>query len=311
MNVLLRWMVSSLSGLLVMSYAGAQDVAGTFERTLTIDEPVELDVRSGSGSIAVRPGSTGQVQVQGRIHVWPRRDRSSDDIDELVRRIEADPPIEVSGNRVRVGHLADRDDDDLYRNVSISYEIEVPRQTEVRSGTGSGSQEIDGISGPVAASAGSGSITLTDIGGSVDAATGSGSIKADGIAGAFDARAGSGLVTLVQAAAGDVNVATGSGSSDLRGVDGALQARAGSGRISVQGEPRGRWDLTTGSGSIRVDVPADAAFELDARANSGRIQTSHPVTMQGAIEEGHVSGQVRGGGPVLHMRSGSGSITIE
>ena len=37
-----------------------------------------------------------------------------------VRRIEANPPIEQNGNSIRIGQMRD---DDLYRNVSISYEV--------------------------------------------------------------------------------------------------------------------------------------------------------------------------------------------
>lgn len=288
----------------------ARNGTGTFERTVTVTGPVQLDVRTGSGSITVRPGPAGEVRVAGRVTVRPRLFRGAGEADELIRRLQADPPVDVSGGVVRVGYDLDPE---YQRNVSISYDIEVPSDAEVRSRTGSGSQTVTGVAGPVSANAGSGSITVTDVGGPVATRTGSGSIRAEGIAGAFSARAGSGSVTLAQTAAGDIDVSTGSGSSTLRGINGALHVRAGSGRITVDGAPSGSWDLQTGSGPIRMRLPADAGFDLDVQTGSGRIETDHPVTVtvQGSMSRNRLNGQVRGGGSPVRARTGSGGVRIE
>jgi DUF4097 and DUF4098 domain-containing protein YvlB len=195
--------------------------------------------------------------------------------------------------------------------VSVSYEIEVPEETAVRSRTGSGNQTLSGVRGPVNVGAGSGTVTLSDVDGPVEARTGSGSVRAEGIAGAFEGHTGSGSVRLVQSGSGDVEVSTGSGRSELSGIDGALRVRAGSGSITVDGEPKGRWDLETGSGSMRVRVPQDTGFELNAQSGSGVIEIDHPVTVQGRLERGRLTGQVSGGGPLLRLRTGSGNIRIE
>jgi hypothetical protein len=286
----------------------AQRVVGSFEETIEVETPLELDVRTGSGSIEVREGSTDRVEIVGRITVWGRNGRlSEDELDELVARLEADPPIELVGSTLRVGGLEEPE----FRNVSISYEIEVPRDTRVDASSGSGAQTVRGVSGPVRASAGSGALTLSDIGGDVEARTGSGSIDANGVAGAFRAEAGSGSIRLEQTAAGDVSVSTGSGSSELGGIEGALRVRAGSGSITVNGRQGGPWELDAGSGSVRLDLPDDAAFELDAHARSGGIYTDHPVTVRNRLDESRLSGTVRGGGPLLRVRTGSGSIRIQ
>ncbi len=225
-----------------------------------------------------------------------------------VDLFESEPPVILADGRLQVGHVKDKR---FGRNVSISYEIVVPANTEVKSHTGSGSQEISGVSGPVEAGTGSGRLTLTDVGGAVSARSGSGSITADGIAGSFEAHSGSGRIRLTQAAPGDVIVTTGSGSSELHNVVGALRAKAGSGRIVVDGQQEGPWNLDTGSGSVRVSLPEDAAFELDAESGSGGIKIGHPLTMHGKISRRHVRGQVRGGGELLVIDTGSGSIRIE
>jgi DUF4097 and DUF4098 domain-containing protein YvlB len=311
MKILLssRALVLSVVLLTGCTNAVAGRAKGSFEQTLTVDTPIQLDVKTGSGSITVRNGQADQVEVVGTIVVGRGfLGRSTEEAKEIVRQIEANPPVRYSEGRLRVGHIEDRK---LRNNVSVSYEITVPVETQIRSHTGSGSQDLIGISGPVEASTGSGDLTFRDIGGAVEARTGSGSIRADGIGGAFKAKTGSGSVRLVQNGPGDVIARSGSGSIDLKGIDGALRADAGSGGIKVEGRQAGPWELDTGSGSIRIRLPKDASFELDAESNSGDIDINHPITVQGRINEDHLKGQVRGGGSLLHVRTGSGDIRIK
>ncbi len=288
-------------------------VTGSFQQTISIDEAVLLDVSTGSGTINVRAGAPGQVEITGHIKV--RRGSffglfktSNDDLQAFVNRFEREPPVILADGRLQVGHVKDKR---FGRNASISYEIIVPVDTEVKSHTGSGSQEISGVSGPVEVGTGSGRMTLTDIGGTVSARSGSGAITAEGIAGAFEAHSGSGKVRLTQEAPGDVVVTTGSGSIELRGVVGALRVKAGSGRIVVDGQQTGAWNLDTGSGSVHISLPANAAFELDAESGSGSIDIEHPLTIQGKVSRRHLRGKVRGGGELLTIETGSGSIRIE
>ena len=144
--------------------AVAQQATGAFDRTLTVTGPLDLEVRSGSGSIEVRTGSPGRVEIHGRVRAgdWGVF-RSSSSAQDRVRRIEASPPIEQAGNRVTVGRI---DDEDL-KNVSISYTVIVPPDTTLVAKTGSGSHVIEGIHGTLTASSGSGSIRVRDAGGDV------------------------------------------------------------------------------------------------------------------------------------------------
>ncbi len=93
---------------------------GSFQRTLHVTGPVNLEVTTGSGSIHVRTGNTTQVQVTGRIKATTWFEGNAE---ERVKRIEANPPIQQSGNDIRIGHI---DDPELRHNISISYELTVP-----------------------------------------------------------------------------------------------------------------------------------------------------------------------------------------
>ena len=307
--------ILALCGLLLSSFwsSAALGASGSFQQTLTVDGPILLDVTTGSGSITISSGKSDRVEITGRIKVSERSflgifKKSDETKQEIVRKIESDPPVELINGRLNVGHMKDKD---YSRNVSISYEILVPANTEVKSHTGSGSQSISSVAGPVDARAGSGKVTLTDIGSAVNAHTGSGAIRANEIAGAFEAHAGSGSIRLTQIAPGDVKVHTGSGSSVLHGIVGALRVKAGSGRIEIEGQQTGAWNVDTGSGSVSIKLPEDAAFELDAHTGSGGITVDHPLTVQGKISKRHIRGDVRGGGDLLAVETGSGGIRIE
>src|SRR5207245_9787032 len=124
-----------------------------------------------------------------------------------VRGLEATPHSEQNGNVVRIGLI---EDEDLRRNVSISYELVVPAETRLRSETGSGSQTIDGIRGPLEASAGSGGLKISNIGAEAHASTGSGGIELDTIQGNVHASTGSGHIGGTRIARGG-NATTGGG----------------------------------------------------------------------------------------------------
>ncbi|MEZ5316757.1 MAG: DUF4097 family beta strand repeat-containing protein [Vicinamibacterales bacterium] len=306
-----------------------QRVEGQFERTATVSGAADVHVTSGSGRIEVRTGDAGRIQVTARIVADDRWSMRRGDLNaaERVRRIEANPPFTQDGNRIRIGNL-DALDDEVTRNVSISYVVTVPRDTTLVAGAGSGSVEIDGVArrvevttgsgsirirnagADVNARAGSGSISADTVGGALDARTGSGSIDGTGVAGAIRVTTGSGSIDVSQSGRGDAQASTGSGSIRLAGIRGALRVTSTSGTIRIDGEQAGDWRLESTSGGVYVDLSGSPAFNLDARTRSGSIDLAYPVTMSGRLDKREVRGAVNGGGPLLEVRTSSGSIHI-
>jgi DUF4097 and DUF4098 domain-containing protein YvlB len=302
----------ALSVALTASMAcAAQDkyAEGAFDRTLKTSGAVDLTVETGSGSISVHAGDSSSVHVTAKIRVNEDWHVSTSDAEAKVKRLEANPPIEQSGNTIHIGEIRD---EDLRRNVSISYEISAPADTKLHSSTGSGSQTLEGLKGPLETSTGSGGIHLTKIGSDIHATTGSGNITADDVKGSVHASTGSGSVEISQTAPGDVDVETGSGGVDLHGVQGKVRVHAGSGSLHAEGKPTGDWDLRTASGSVTLRLPADAAFNLEASTGSGNISTTHELTVSGVIGGRHeLHGKAHGGGPVISAHTSSGSIRVE
>jgi DUF4097 and DUF4098 domain-containing protein YvlB len=314
----------AVTALVLCSLPAFSSARGQFERTLQVSGHVDLQVETGSGSIEVHRGGSNQIHVVG--HITANEWFGDGNAAEKVKKLENNPPIQQSGNDIRIGHI---DDPELKHNISISYEITVPESTQLRSSSGSGTQTVSDVAGPVEANTGSGSLKFSNIGAGVRAHTGSGSVNADGVhgslyartgsgsinatnvAGGFDGQTGSGHLTLEQSAPGSVHAETGSGGLELRNVKGSLQAQAGSGDVRVEGEATGEWMVRTGSGSVQLRLPSNASFDLDAHTGSGSINLSHPVAVQGSIGRKEVKGKVGGGGVPVEVQTGSGSIRIE
>ncbi len=297
---------------------------GSFERALKVTGPVELEVTTGAGTIEVHAGSGGSVRVRAKIKTssgW-----FAGDAEGKVHALESNPPISQVGNYIRIGKIEDRE---LARNVSISYVIETPVETELKSNTGSGDQVVSGIQGPATVTTGSGSLKVTDIKntarahsgsgtielaaiqGHVVADTGSGTIRGEDLGGGVEGGTGSGDIHLRLSGAGPVRLHAGSGDVDVQGVNGSLTVHSGSGDIKAAGQAAGDWAVHTGSGSVTVRLPSAASFDVSCRTSSGHITSEHSVTVQGTIGRGQMRGKVGKGGVLVDLQTGSGNIRIE
>ena len=309
--------------------AEAQRAEGSFQRTLTVSGQPEVEVSAGSGGIEVRTGASGRIEVNARVRAgdwgsgWFSRGGLS--AEERVRRVEANPPIQQSGNIVRIGYFSN---DDSRDGVSISYTLTIPAASNLIAKTGSGSVQIAGVSGNVEAHSGSGSVTSKDLGSGFRASTGSGSITVDGVNGAFHgssgsgsiratgigsaitARTSSGSIDIAQTGSGRVEASSSSGSVRLRGVRGGLDASTSSGGLTIHGELAGDWRISASSGSVNINLPQNQGFELDANSSSGSIDVDFPVTVTGKVGRRTLRGTAQGGGPLLHVRTSSGGISI-
>jgi DUF4097 and DUF4098 domain-containing protein YvlB len=252
----------------------------TFERTLSVSGRVELSVATGSGNIHITHGTGNQVHVFGRVKFnWGGNE-------ERVKEIAAHPPIEQTGNIIRIGGHHEN-----LHNISISYEIQAPENAFLDAASGSGNIDVDGV------------------GENAKISTGSGNIHATGLRGGFTVNTGSGNIYAEQTGTGDVKAQTGSGNVELRNLHGGLRAGTGSGDIKAGGVPSADWKLETGSGNIEI-WPGNAGLMLDASTGSGSIHTDHEMLTQGTQDRHHVSGKLNGGGPTVRISTGSGDIRV-
>jgi DUF4097 and DUF4098 domain-containing protein YvlB len=268
------------AAILAVAAVPALATEATFERNLTVSGHVELAVSTGSGHIHITHGSGDRVHIFGRVKSnWGSSD-------EKVREIANNPPIEQTGNIIRIGQHHEE-----YHNISIDYDIEAPANSFLEANSGSGDIKDDGV------------------GENAKLGTGSGSINATGLQGGFVANTGSGNIYAEQTGQGDVKAQTGSGTVELKGLHGSLRAGTGSGNIKVTGTPTSDWKLETGSGTVEFWA-GDAGFTLNASTGSGSVHTDQEMTVQGSFDKHHIMGKVHGGGPTVRIETGSGDIRV-
>ncbi|MGA7832665.1 MAG: DUF4097 family beta strand repeat-containing protein [Terracidiphilus sp.] len=271
------WIAAAALALAALPALGAE---ATFERTLSASGHVELSVATGSGNIHIARGADSQVHIFGRVKSgWGGSE-------ERVKEIAAHPPIEQTGNIIRIGGHNEN-----LHNISIDYEIQAPENAFLEAASGSGDITVDGV------------------GENAKISTGSGNIRAIGLHGGFSVGSGSGNIEAEQTGEGYVKASTGSGNLELRNLRGGLRAGTGSGDIEVSGVPTGDWKLVAGSGNIDLGT-GNAAITLEASTGSGNIHTNHEMMTNGSSDHHHVSGKINGGGPAVRVETGSGDIRV-
>jgi len=270
--------------LAVVAPAETQSESGSrlsFDRTFSAGGNTRLMVATGSGNIHLTRGSGSQVHIRGQVHV------NDDGSEEEARQIAANPPLEQTGDVIRVG----QQHEEHWRGISIDYQIEAPESIHLE------------------ASSGSGDIVDEGVGQNARIETGSGDIQANGLQGPFVVKTGSGNITAEQIGEGDVKAETGSGNIEIKDVHGAFRAQTGSGDIKASGTPSAPWTLGTGSGNIEI-WSGNAPVTLEGSTGSGSVTTDHEMVVKGSFDHHHITGTLNGGGPVIHVETGSGDIHV-
>jgi DUF4097 and DUF4098 domain-containing protein YvlB len=159
----------------------------------------------------------------------------------------------------------------------VDIDIHMPREGRVDLHTGDGKIEIGNFKGEMLLSSGDGSQEIDAVDGKLRASTGDGHIRANG---RFD-------------------------ELDLKTGDGRVEARAAAGSALATG-----WRLESGDGTVTLEVPENLAADVDLHTGDGHIDLDMPVTTEGKIREGQVRGKLNGGGNLLVIHTGDGSIRL-
>lgn len=155
--------------------------------------------------------------------------------------------------------------------------VQMPREGKVNLRTGDGKIELAGLKGEMVLHSGDGSENLDGVDGKLRASTSDGHIRANG---RFD-------------------------ELDLKTGDGHVEVRAATGSTLTTS-----WRLETGDGNVTLEVPGDLAADVDLHTGDGHIDLDMPVTTTGKIRENDVRGKMNGGGSLLTIHTGDGSIHL-
>ena len=123
-----------------------------------------------------------------------------------------------------------------------------------------------------------------------------------------------GLIVQMEDADGNVRAHTGDGSMRVVGRFDAVDLTSGDGRVSLTVREGSRvqraWDVRTSDGSVNVEIPANLSADLDLHTGDGHIDLDMPVTTEGKIRTNEVRGKLNGGGSLLTIHTGDGSIHL-
>lgn len=200
-----------------------------------------------------------------------------------------------------------------WSNRSIRLEVFVPRKMDGDIRTGDGSVKLSGINGNLRVSTGDGSVEGTGLSGSLDMHTGDGSINLRDVQGAIKVNTGDGSVT-GEGLTGSVDAHTGDGAMRVSGRLNDVRLRTGDGSIDLEAQRgsqvKSEWELKTQDGGVSVRVPSDLAANVQLHTGDGGIRLNLPLTVSGMQNEHQVSGKMNGGGQLVTVSSGNGSITM-
>ena len=249
-----------------------------------LKDPVVLDLAVAAGDVRMTYSRDGELSVS-----VSAQDTSGKEIsEEFLRR---GMTVEQDGPRIRIRSLPGRFPGAAPK---VSYQIDVPSRTEVNAAIlGAGNLTVIGITGPAALRTAEGKISCARVRGQLYAETGSGNI------------------VLIQNGPSRAVVKSGLGSIDAVAARGNLFASTDKGDVHIKAVLWDIWQVTSGSGNIRIEMPAETKFDLDAETISGSISVERDDMQKPASEIHEVHQQVNGGGVRVSVHSTAGNIFIQ
>jgi len=192
-------------------------------------------------------------------------------------------------------------------------EVRMPKNADLQIDSSDGSIDVTSVNGNIRVHTNDGAVKAAQLSGRIDLATDDGRITVDALKGQILLHSGDGTISgdnldgkcEASTKDGQIHLAGRFDALSLRSSDGAVSASATSGsQISSD------WEIRTSEGSVEVALPTDLHANLDASSDDGHISIGLPVTVQGDLSKSHVKGTLNGGGPVLLIHTGDGSIRV-
>lgn len=195
---------------------------------------------------------------------------------------------------------------------TLHYRIDVPYRTEVDSTvSGVGNQTLTGVYGPARLVSGAGDIIAMYVRfAPLDARTGKGNISCTRCFG-VNAETAEGNITLIDDGNSKAMVKTGRGRIEVGGANGTFDGSTDAGMLHIKAVPLDDWQLRSNSGTIRVELPPEAKFEIDAHSDSGEVAIEREDMQKPDTDAHQLHQQVNGGGKHITVGSVKGSISIE
>jgi DUF4097 and DUF4098 domain-containing protein YvlB len=296
-----------------------------FEKTISIASDGKVYLKNISGDIRVETWDKAEVKIDA----WKRSRASSM---EKAKANADKVKIEISeeGNVLRIETKYPKTTMKNL-NVSIDYNLMIPSMAAADVHSVSGDIWAANIGGSTRVETVSGEVTCEDIAGTFEGKSVSGDVKITGAKKGVECHSVSGDVEAydvigdaeLHTVSGDATASQVQGSIDAESVSGDLEltdvsearvvkVKALSGGVTYVGtiNPDGRYSMKSHSGNIRLTIPGNSAFDLEAKTFSGDIDSDFEITISGKMSKKKIRGSVNGGGADVDLSTFSGDVIL-
>lgn len=290
-----NWVAMLVTGLGVVGLVPAaycSDAKGTYEETVERQLPfnpgASLSLEGRNGNVDIRVWDQNEIKIIGKKRMKIRRANSwfarliglkypNIESEEEALALLKQFTMEIDGDADGLEVKTKRPSSARHLSFTMSYEIVLPRESEVSVQVTNGRIEITGVNGNVSAATTNGRVTCNEISGSLHARTTNGRI-------------------------------------DFDGVSGALEARTTNGKISgkIAALPKGDEEIscTSTNGSIQLAIPRDSDFEVEIQTRTSRISSDFDLQGDLTKRPRRLVGVVGKGGPRISLRTTNGAIDL-
>lgn len=269
----------------------------SFSLTFRLGGEVDLRINSKRGDIRVRSHDIDTVEVRGTAELYAE---SAAEADAQLETIEQS--IQASGNRLTIAtpDLPKPTLSFFGRGARIDYEVIAPRHAHAEIEQRNGRCEIEGLRGPLEIRNHNGSVRAEKIAQAISVESHNGRAQLVDCSGTVDVVAHNGVINVEQLG-GDARIEAHNGAISAREVAGKLSLTSHNGTVRYTGAVLADMDIHSHNGPIRLEVPLDSRFEIDAETRRGTVRSDLPVNQDGATD---------GSRPLVRLRSANGSIRI-
>jgi DUF4097 and DUF4098 domain-containing protein YvlB len=310
-----RWtilaLVLAVAAVVALPLLARETYEEKFQKTETLPKDGRVILINVSGDVDVRSAKEDVVRIEAlkRSQAGSEAKAKENAAQVTIEVVREGPALRIETKYPKTKKFWGNDS----LNVSVDYQVTVPEKASVDVHNISGDAVIAGIGGTLKAEVVSGSLEVRGATAGCDAKVTSGDLKVHDVVGDVYLTNTSGEIIAARIK-GSVEAGVVSGSLDISEVTEArnLSGQTVSGDCNFQAKilPGARVNLKTHSGDIRLTLPADTGFELDASCFSGSIESDFPVTAIGKISANKVSGTVGGGGANVTLKAFSGNIEL-
>jgi hypothetical protein len=254
---------------------GSVSLTSRFGSIAVDDVSGDAEVHGGNGSVDVQ-------SVRGRATVNNSFDTTT------VHDVGRDFVFTGNNSRVEAGNIG------AAANITTTFD----------------SVTVSNAGGNVTVKDSNGNVSVVDAKADVTIDNRFGSVRAERVRGSADVDNANGSVSVGEIG-GNVKIHTTFASAFVKGAGGSVDVQNQNGAVSVSGlrAPCHAVTLNTTFSSIKVVLPDNAGYDVNARTTFGHIATEVPITTS-HLGEDMLTGRIGNGGCKLELKTANGGITI-